>query len=388
MITAYVPERVYKFAVLQQSKRWYTHGFMDAEQYSAIKESYTVPFYHPGLAIRLTLFFATLLALSGITGMLGVIVSELGVTAISVGVVLYGFADLVVLERNFITASNHYKSGVTEGLLYHACGFIIGGIGNLLDFNVHVVLVVCLIVFTLATIRYLDWICTLASGIAFAGLVFYEFYQLGGIFQQIIPFVFIVVFTLLYFLIRNLKKGDGLKLWRDNLVIIETLSLLSVYAGGNYLVVRELSISLLNMQLEERQDIPFAGIFYGLTILLPVIYLLMGIRTKNVVLIRVGMFVAAFSVYTFHHYYSLGPPEITLTIAGAVLFAMAILLHRYLKVMRGGFTGENILTEKWAGTNVQAFLISQTMGGNQPTADTKFKGGGGDFGGGGASGDF
>jgi uncharacterized membrane protein YgcG len=142
------------------------------------------------------------------------------------------------------------------------------------------------------------------------------------------------------------------------------------------------------MQLEDGQDIPFAGVFYGLTILLPVIYLLKGIRNKNVVLLRIGMVVTAFSIYTFHHYYSLGPPEIILTIAGSVLLILAVLLIRYLKTIRHGFTGENILSEKWAGMNVQAFLVSQTMGGNQVSVDTKFKGGGGDFGGGGSSGDF
>jgi len=35
---------------------------------------------------------------------------------------------------------------------------------------------------------------------------------------------------------------------------------------------------------------------------------------------------------------------------------------RYLKMMRNGFTGEDILSSKWANLNVEAFVISQTMG--------------------------
>lgn len=388
MIAAYNAQRVYYFAVLQESKRWYAHGFMDAGQFAAVKEAYKVPFYHPGLAIRITLFLASLLALSGIDGMLGLVVSELGETAISVGVALFGAATLVVLERNFIVSNQHYKSGVTEALLYHSCACIIGGTGNLFDFNVHVVLVLCLIVFTAASIRYLDWLCTLAAVLTFAGLIFYEFYLMGGIIQQIIPFVFMAIFTPGFFLFKSLKKREALKIWGYNLLIAETISLLLIYAGGNYLVVRELSINLLDMRLEEGQDIPFATIFYGLTILIPIIYLAAGIRGKSMVLLRTGMVVAAFSFYTFHHYYSIAPVEIMLTAAGAVLLVLAIVIHRYLRIIRNGYTGENTLEEKWANMNVQAFLVSQTMGGNEGKADQGMNPGGGSFGGGGASGDF
>jgi uncharacterized membrane protein YgcG len=67
---------------------------------------------------------------------------------------------------------------------------------------------------------------------------------------------------------------------------------------------------------------------------------------------------------------------------------LAFLLLNYLKTMRSGFTRENVLSEKWAGMNIQALIVSQTMGGNEVKADSGMKPGGGTFGGGGASGDF
>jgi uncharacterized membrane protein YgcG len=67
---------------------------------------------------------------------------------------------------------------------------------------------------------------------------------------------------------------------------------------------------------------------------------------------------------------------------------IALALMNYLKVSRGGFTRENLLSEKWSSTNVEAFVISQTVGGNQVTKTETFEGGGGSFGGGGASGGF
>jgi uncharacterized membrane protein YgcG len=64
-------------------------------------------------------------------------------------------------------------------------------------------------------------------------------------------------------------------------------------------------------------------------------------------------------------------------------------LFNYLKTMRGGFTRENHLAEKWANLNLQAFVISQTLGGNQPGAGSQIEtGGGGKFGGGGSTDSF
>jgi uncharacterized membrane protein YgcG len=169
---------------------------------------------------------------------------------------------------------------------------------------------------------------------------------------------------------------------------VEALSLLLIYAAGNYLVVRELSIELMDLFLEEGNDIPFAYIFYALTVLIPIGYLYFGIKHKDIVLLRVSLLVLAFSVFTFKYYYGFGHPEITLTVAGIVLLVITILLLNYLKTIRYGFTRENILGEKWANVNAEAFIISQTMGGNQVTTPEQFKGGGGGFGGGGATGSF
>jgi uncharacterized membrane protein YgcG len=223
--------------------------------------------------------------------------------------------------------------------------------------------------------------------LSFAGILFYEFYNLGGIFQQIIPFIFILSFIPTYLFIKRLKKKTVLKFWYNNLLIVEFLSLLFIYAAGNYMVVRELSVELMDLYLEDGNDIPFAFIFYALTVLIPMGYLYFGIKNKDIVLLRVSLIVLAFSVFTFKFYFSLGHPEITFTLAGITLLITSIALLNYLKIMRGGFTRENILTEKWSNLNAEAFIISQTMGGNQVGAAST-KSGGGEFGGGGASGSF
>ena len=386
MNSAYNETSLYNLAVIKESKKWCTHGFIEKQQLEKIQEAYSVSLYHPNFIIRVLLFIANLFALSGVSGFFGLIVAGMDDDVIAIACSIYGLVSFFLLEKLFIN-KNHFKSGVTEAIVYHACGFTIGGL-VVTDFNTHVILWSCVVVFSFAAFRYLDLLCTAAATFSLGGILFFEFYNIGGVFQQIIPFVFISGFTPLYFLIRKLKKRNSLKLWSNNLLIAEAICLIFIYAAGNYMVVRELSISMMNLEIAEGSDIPFAFIFYALTILIPIAYLYVGIKYRNIVLLRVSLIVLAYSVFTFKYYFSLGHPEISLTLAGLFLIGITIALLRYLKIMRNGFTRENILSEKWGSMNVEAFIISQTMGGNQPTVEHPDMPGGGASGGGGASSRF
>lgn len=386
MNSAYNETSLYNLAVIKESKKWCKHGFIEKQQLEKIQEAYSVSLYHPNFIIRVLLFIATLFALSGVSGFFGLIVAGMDDDVIAIVCSVYGIVSFFLLEKLFIN-KNHFKSGVTEALIYHACGFTIGGL-VVTDFNTHVILWSCVVVFSFAAFRYLDLLCTAAATFSLGGILFFEFYNIGGVFQQIIPFVFISGFTPIYFLIRKLKKRNSLKLWSNNLLIVEAICLIFIYAAGNYMVVRELSVGMLNLEIAEGGDIPFAIIFYALTILIPIAYLYFGIKNRNIVLLRVSLIVLAYSVFTFKYYFSLGHPEISLTLAGLFLIGITIALLRYLKIMRNGFTRENILSEKWGSMNVEAFIISQTMGGNQPTVEHQDMPGGGASGGGGASSRF
>jgi hypothetical protein len=379
---------VYHLAVIKEAKRWAKHNFISDEQFIKISEEYKTPFYHPNMIIRILLFVATLFALSGMSGILGLMFAQTGKTVIYFGCIVYGIGSFIALEKIFI-ANNHFKSGVTEAVMYHACAFTIGGVTGLVDFNSpQLLLFSCLVVFSFAAFRYLDLLTTVAAMGSLAGILFYNCFEAGGIFKQIIPFIFIVSFAALFILMKKLKSKKELKIWFDNLLALEVICLVLVYSSGNYLVVRELSVNLMDLDLSEGENIPFAFLFYLLTVGMPIGYLYFGIKNKDRVLLRVSLIVLAFSVFTFKYYYSLGHTEITLMIAGTLLIGSAIGLMRYLKIMRNGFTGENILSSKWATLNVEAFVISQTMGGNQPEATQTTTGGGGSFGGGGSSESF
>jgi hypothetical protein len=387
--SAYQETLIYNLQVIKQAIRWRKHALIQQDQLTTIQESYKTPLFSPNLAIRILLFIATLIAGSGASGLVILMFAEGDEAVLSIVTILFGVFAFFIMELIFIQ-NNHFRSGVTDAITYMACGFIIGGVGGLIDFNSMIVIqAACLLVFAFAAYRYLDLMITLAFIITVAWTIFYHCYEAGGVFKNIIPFVFMISFSAFYFLIRRFRKRDDLKLWNDNMLVLEVCCLVLVYAGGNYYVVRELSINLMDLTLQPGEDIPFAWLFYFFTVTLPLIYLGGGIKSKNVVLIRIGIVTFALSIATFKYYFLPGYTESFLMVTGGILIIAVIILMRYLKQTRHGFTSENILSSSWANLNVEAFVISQTMGGNQPEkTEIKETGGGGNFSGGGASGSF
>jgi uncharacterized membrane protein YgcG len=389
MKSAYNTTWLHHLNLLKEVKHWKKNKLISAEQLTAIQAEYSSSFFHPNMMIRILLFIAALIAIGGVSGLFFLMFEGGSQEFISIMCIGYGAISIGILEKVFIQNARHYKSGVTEAMLYHAMGFVIGGIGGLTDFNEHVVIICCVVVFSLAAIRYHDLISTTAASFSLAYFIFFELYEMGGVLQQIIPFVMIIIFTPLYFFVHKLKVLKQTDLWLDCLTVTEFLSLAVVYAAGNYFVVRELSEKMMNLYIAPGEDIPFAFLFYFLTVSIPVVYLYAGIKKKDLVLLRLSLIALAFSVFTFKYYYSTGHHEVTFTVSGALLLIVSITLLRYLRTIRNGFTSENILSDKWTNSNAEAFIISQTLGGNKgvPT-EAPAQGGGGSFGGGGASGEF
>lgn len=388
MSSAYDLKELRALKVLKEARHWYEAKFISAEQWGAIQQNYQSKVYHPNLAIRILLFIATSIAMSGVNGVFVVMLVEAPKTIQAALALMAGVGGLYLTEKALIQKNNHYRSGVVEAITYYSCAFIIGGVGFMADWNEHVLFVTAILIFLFISVRFLDLICTALAVLTLAGFVFYECYEAGGIIQQLIPFLVIGVFAGVYFFVRGLHRDERYSLWGDNLSLTEILSLVLVYSGGNYFIVREGSIALLNLSLTEGEDIPFAWIFYAFTALMPLILLYRGVRLRSLLLLRLGVLILALSVLTFRYYFSIAPPEIALTVCGVILLGLTTWLYAYLKIPRKGFTREKLLSRATIGSDMAAFAVSQTMGGNVANPDESFKGGGGSFGGGGASGDF
>ena len=196
----------------------------------------------------------------------------------------------------------------------------------------------------------------------------------------------IVAAIISFFSSRN-KKKESVKFYTECLLMTEIISLLCLYAAGNYFVVREASISMFHLDLKENESIPFGWLFWIFTIFIPFFYLIKGIFKKDILLIRMGLLLIAVIIFTVRYYYHILPAETAMIIGGIILIAGAYSLIKYLREPKSGFTdvenkNDNNLHQIEALAMVQTFNQTQIDTGNQTTF------GGGSGGGGGAGGNF
>ena len=387
---AYNTQELEKLELVNESEKWFKAGIIDSEQWEIIQTEYFSNLYHPPFWLRVILFLATIVGVYSSIGLFASIIFS-GFDGIEeiirVILTIIGIGSFILLELVAIKNKNHYKSGVSEALLFMGFSNIIHGLVGY-DFNEYLYAFLVFTAGLIAAVRYLNLIGIVAAVGAVAFLVFQGLYDLGGYFEAIIPFAFILVFGTGYFLSQLFQKQKELPFYKDSFIVLDTLLLALVYAGGNYFVVRELSIEMMGLEIGEGEDIPFGWLFHITTVIIPVTYLYFGIKRKELHLIRIGILSVFASVITFKYYYSLGHPEISLTIAGAITAGLTIWMFNYLKTIKNGFTREKLLTDKWDNINAESVLISSTMGGNVAPEKTETEFGGGEFGGGGAGGEY
>ena len=374
-----------KKKILSEAKNLYASNVLSEEQWQKIKETYSSKLYSPSIFIRILFFILTIIGLSTISAPIALIINSLDIHRFQLIFLVTGVAIMIITELILIKANGHYLSGITEAGIYIGLTFIYFGVLNFDNNTIILYLVVGFLLTLFAAIRYLNMLALVATIIFFGWILFQLLYDLGGIFESLIPFSFMISFGLVYFSSVKLEKKLSNFIFNDQFIIIQTLSLLTIYIAGNYFVVRELSIELMGLNLSEGENIPFAFLFYGFTVLIPLGYIFWGIKNKSLLFLRTSLLTIILSVITFKYYFSLGQPVVTVTIAGFILITISLLIFNYLKKNRNGFTREKLLDDKWGSKNLTGIIASQTLGGNQigePEDPTIFKEG--HFGGGGA----
>jgi hypothetical protein len=313
------------------------------------------------------------------------LVADSGEHTIRVAIFMVGAGLLGFTDQFIIKEKKHYKSGVSEAGYYTGLSFMYFALLGLDIDHPTVYFVAALVVCACATIRYMDLISLIAVIACIVALIFLVFEPIIAI----LPFIMMCAFLGLFLVSQWLQKRADTMIWEDHFILFDSLALLLIYLGGNYFVVRELSIEMMNVRLEAGQDIPFAFLFYAFTFLIPLAYLGYGIAKKSILFIRVSLLVLTLSVITIKYYYSMGQPAVTVTVAGGLLIVISLVLIRYLKQRRKGYTRDQIFKSKWDNADLAAFIASQSLGGHQINeTETNITGQGGEFGGGGASGEF
>jgi hypothetical protein len=125
----------------------------------------------------------------------------------------------------------------------------------------------------------------------------------------------------------------------------------------------------------------------------PVIFLLWGVRARRRLLLGIGLLSAVLSASTFRYDFPIGPRWAWLTACGVVLIGAALWTNRRLRNAAGGawrgLTQAPLYTIETAGISPLGALGAHVAVPTAPEPERAgFTGGGGSFGGGGASGQF
>lgn len=239
--------------------------------------------------------------------------------------------------------------------------------------------------------RYLHLLSILVFCISSTAVLFFGMFEVGTIGKTILPFVAMLVSTGFYFFTRNRIKNLKESYYYNGLLLANSFCLILFYLSCNYLVVRELSAELLGTEVKPGTDIPFAFFFYAFTFIVPAVYLVCALKTKDRIMLWISFLAIGFSIFTIRFYYSVLPIEIALTLGGLVLFTIAYFSIKALKEKENGLTfrpdrinhSENFL-------NAEAFVIASTFGMKPEVkpSQSPMEFGGGGFSGGGSKGSF
>lgn len=261
-----------------------------------------------------------------------------------------------------------------------------------------IISVVIAIIAIFCYFRYLHLPSALLACLSVTVSLFFALLDFCKYGQQLMPFVMIFFAGILYFFSsRKIKLLDN-PYHKNGLLLLQSFSLLLFYFAGNYFVVRELSFTMEIESLQmndpypaESSEIPMAWFFYGCTLLIPAIYIVFSLLKKDKMMLWIGLFTLGFTVFTIRNYHHVLPPEVALTLAGILLFAIAFFAIRKLKNKESGITfmpdrfesTSTLLQFETIASAAQFGLKSEIK-----TPDSNIEFGGGGFSGGGAGSEY
>jgi len=373
--------------IQKTAQKWLKQGFLSKEQSSEIEKSHSHDYYDPNIFLKIGLFVFTILAASVSVSLMSIFFISIYETNLNAAFVIQSLiigGVFFLLLENLIKRRKLYHSGVDNALIYMALGAFCTAIYFLFE-NLNpptwLFLMLFLPLFTATTIRYAESVaCTLTYFLILGIFVTIALESFWG--KTLLPFIMMIVSAGMYFAVKKLSTRKDYLYYETCLTILKTLSLITFYLGGNYLIAREGNALINNLSLSISPQVAFAPTFYFFTTVIPMVYIFFGLRNRDRLMLILGLITLGFSIFTYKFYFSILPVEITLTVGGILLIALAGGLIHYFKTTKHGFTYQP--DDEFEGFNLEAMLMSQLVQSKIPQQGDTFRYGDGDSGGGGA----
>lgn len=371
--------------VRQEVTKAYESRCITRIEAEGVNVNYPSPFYTPNVFIGFGLLLLTFVIMLFSFVLIGLLFTDL-LNDWLTGFCLLFAAGLLISLEIMIRKKHHYNSGVDQALLLGAAiAFFCGIYYNIRPGNLSASILMLAISLP-ALVRYGNTLMAAIAYLSFLSILFNLLSGASPIFKILLPIIICLVSLITYLLIKKTNNATILIPYSKCMLVVEILSLLTMYLSVNYFVVREMSNQIFHLQLRVGQEIPYGYLFWFLTVTIPIIYLLAGLRNKDRMLIQVSILLLAAAVFTFKYYFNLMAIEIDLMIGGVFLITSIFFATRYLKVPRHGFTASPENHDTADELNAESLVIAETFKDEPHATGTAF--GGGSFGGGGASSEF
>ncbi len=365
-MSVYNKSELKKQAIIDEARNAFRENLISQNEIQLINAEFKSKLYIPKLAIKIGLFISVVILLS--------VLFALFVLMLNGGFDLLGLISIFlffisILFTFYLSRQKmHFGSGADNAFLY--CSILFFMIWVYSTFNsssgggaAFILFIIC----TAGAIIFLDKFLTIVSLLAFLSFVYFtlrSYISLDFLMLSIMILSFIISW------LSNLFINKA-PYWEKELLKISLYSsLITAALATNYFFVSEITTD----------SFLFKIIFDILMILIPIIYLLIGIKFKNIIFLRCGGILLLTGIYSLIYMFSFNLFTETLCIVSAMIISVAWWLSHYLSIEKGGF----VFIDKSSFSNIEGIGAIHTV---KPPAEG-FSFGGGSFGGGGASGDF
>ncbi len=382
---AYKYNNLYNKRVQQKASEAFEAQSIDAEAYKKILEAHPSALYTPNFFIRIALGLLTIVAVL-FSGLLVWLIS--GASNDYAFVALFMFlciAYYTALEL-LISTKQYYNAGVNNVLMCCSIIFLIAAFFTEDFANNDILTSAVMALFCLwLCIRFTDGFMAILSFISLYIFVLLICQKTGVIGEAVAPFILMLLSAVVYLITTAFSKNERLLFYHFSCKAVRLLTIILFYCSANYFVINEGGKKMFSAAAN--MPAAFGVIFWILTVLIPVVYFIYGIRKKDLLFIRTGFALFIATILTIRYYYTFLPAEIDMLIAGIIIIVISYALIKYLRTPKHGFSFENTNRNRKELLNTEAVIIAQVFG----KSNAKQKGfdfGGGSSGGGGATGNY
>lgn len=383
---AYNKSELENYFLAEEAKKLYQKKFLSKEQLHSISTQLVQLKSNPNIFFRIGFFFLGSFLISTIISAFGLVLFP--IISEDFEFIFFFYAIVAYIGLEVLVNMKFFRHGLDDAfVLTSQISFSIG-IGILTE-AILPILITMLVLGVFFAIRFINTISAVIAFIGLMGIFFNIIVENDFIPKFYLSFVGLILAILVYFFVVQLAKNQNFYSYFKTLDTIRIASLLLGYLSMNYLVVRELSQSLMNLEITNKSDVPLAFVFYGLTFFIPLLYFFFGIKWKDKLFLYTGLVTLVFGFYSIRHYYYFFPIEYVMLISGILLFGFAYWIIQQLKNKTEGVTFQpDRDSHDSLLFNAQAVLSLANANTPAPTQSNPMEFGGGGFSGGGAGENF